>query len=42
MHKVDLLSTFLCDLFTAGKSQHFIKLRDDRLYFIVNSFDNYV
>ena len=39
MHQVDLISTFLCDSCIAGKSQQFSKLKDDKLYSIVNGFD---
>ena len=43
MHQVNLLSTFLCNPYIAGKSrQQLFKLWDGKLYTKVNGFDNYV
>ena len=36
MHQVALRSTFLCDSCIAGKNQQFFKIKDDKLYSILN------
>ena len=38
MYQIGLLSTFLCDSCIAGKSQQFLKVRDDELYLYIKHF----